>query len=640
MRTLFVAGTAGHIDHGKSALVKALTGTDPDRLDEERRRGMTIDLGFAHFDLPSGRRVGIVDVPGHERLIKNMLAGATGIDLVLLVIAADEGIMPQTREHLDILRFLPVRAGVVVLNKVDLVEEPSWLSLVREDVKTLVAGTFLDGAPVVDVSAKTGQGTAALVQTMDRLLDQLPAHEVDAPARLPIDRAFVMPGFGTVVTGTLWSGRIATGDTLEILPQGREIRVRGVQSHGQTVAAGMAGSRVAVNLAGIEKSDVERGNVLCTPGVFRPTSLVDIHLTLLAGSPALAHLGRVRLYIGSDEAIGRVVLLDRPRLEPNASTVAQVKLERLVVAADGDPFVIRRFSPMTTVGGGEIINAHAPKRRRGAASVEAIEQATAGGLSDRVEAAVLDSGRQGTTPEELVKKVSAGRTQVDEAISAMVARGSILELRGHLFHRQAADGLTNAITREIGSFHDAHPWRVGIPKDELKTKALGAGDSRLYAHVLAQMAAGNVVEETGEFVRRPGYTPSLGGPDVKARDHVVRLLRSGRFAPPSRDEMAKGAGELAVFDRMLRMLLDEGTVVEIAPGIFFDRGVLDEVKAVVAEEIDKMGTITVAGLRDRLQTSRKYALTVLEYFDRIKLTRRIGDARVLLNPAALPQQQP
>src|SRR3989454_2179814 len=402
MRSLFVVGTAGHIDHGKSALVKALTGIDPDRLEEEKRRGMTIDLGFAHFDLPSGRRAGIVDVPGHERLIKNMLAGATGIDLVLLVIAADEGVMPQTREHLDILRFLPVRTGIVVLNKIDLVEDPSWLALVKDDVKALVAGTFLQGAPVVELSAKTGQGIPELAKVMDQMLDRLPALQMDAPARLPVDRAFTMAGFGTIVTGTLWSGRIAVGDTLELLPQGKQVRARGVQSHGESVAAGIAGSRVAANLAGVEKKEITRGNVVWAPGVFKPTNLMDVRIRLLADAPVLPHLARIRLYLGSDEAIGRLSLLDRPRLEAGGSAVAQVRLETALVAATGDPFVIRRFSPLITAGGGEVIHAHPPRRRRGAASIAAIEQASVTGPHARVEIAGLDAGRQGTGGEEPV----------------------------------------------------------------------------------------------------------------------------------------------------------------------------------------------------------------------------------------------
>src|SRR2546428_3296509 len=439
MRSLFVVGTAGHIDHGKSALVKALTGIDPDRLEEEKRRGMTIDLGFAHFDLPSGRRAGIVDVPGHERLIKNMLAGATGIDLVLLVIAADEGVMPQTREHLDILRFLPVRAGIVVLNKIDLVEDPSWLAIVKADVRALVAGTFLEASPIVEVSAKTGMGIPALVQTIEQMLDGIPARQDDAPVRLPVDRAFTMAGFGTIVTGTLWSGRIVVGDTLEVLPQGKQVRVRGVQSHGESVAAGIAGSRVAANLAGIEKKEITRGNVVCAPGVFKPTNLMDVRIRLLADAPVLPHLARIRLYLGSDEAIGRLSLLDRPRLDAGGSAAAQERLDTSIAAATGDPFVIRRFSPMITAGGAEVINAHPPRRRRGAASAPAIEQASVTGPHARVEIAVLDAGRQGTGVEELVAIVSASPAQVGEAVATLPAAGQLAAIRGHLLHPKTLD---------------------------------------------------------------------------------------------------------------------------------------------------------------------------------------------------------
>ena len=364
----YVIGTAGHIDHGKSALVKALTGTDPDRLEEEQRRGMTIDLGFAHFDLPGGRRVGIVDVPGHERLIRNMLAGATGIDLVLFVVAADEGVMPQTREHLDILRFLPVRAGLIVLNKIDLAPDPAWVMLVRDDLAALTAGTFLHDAPIVEVSAKTGQGVDVLTGAIDRALTHMPGRTADAPARLPIDRAFTMAGFGTVVTGTLWSGRIATGESVELLPQGRVLRVRGVQSHGAPRDQAEAGSRVAVNLAGVEKDEVERGNALTTPGVFVPTTRLDIRVQLLPQVPPLSHRARIRVYLGSAEVLGRLALLDRQVLEPGQETVAQLRLERPLVADAGDAFVLRRYSPMLTIGGGSVLDAHPPLRGRGAAS--------------------------------------------------------------------------------------------------------------------------------------------------------------------------------------------------------------------------------------------------------------------------------
>jgi selenocysteine-specific elongation factor len=630
MRTLFVVGTAGHIDHGKSALVKALTGIDPDRLEEEQRRGMTIDLGFAHFDLPSGRRVGIVDVPGHERFIKNMLAGATGIDLVLLVIAADEGVMPQTREHVDILRFLSVRQGIIVLNKVDLVTDPSWLVLVKDDVRALVAGTPLEAAPIVEVSAKTGQGIPVLVETMDRMLTDVIARDTSVPARLPIDRVFVIAGFGLIVTGTLWSGRIAPGDTLEVLPKGRKVRVRGVQSHGQAVSEGVAGSRVAVNLVGIEKDEVARGDTLCSPGSFRPSDLIDVRIRLLPSAPPVPHRARIRLHLGSDEAIGRLMLLDRSRVDPGNEAVAQIRLDGSVVAAAGDLFVIRQYSPMITIGGGEVIDAHPPTRRRSAASVAVIQEISAAGIPQRVEAAVQAAGRRGATVEDLAKDLSVGRTQVDAALLDLVQDSRLLLERGRLYHRRVADELAAVILREVDAHHALAPWRLGIPREELKGKAFGTGDDRFYAHLLSELISSGKVEEIRDFVRRPGFSPPMDIKAAEMRAQIVRILQEGRFTPPGAGEIAKKVGNSGAFDRVFRALQDEGEVVEVGSGIFFHREALEEIKQTVVDEIKRHGNISVATLRDSLGTSRKYALTVLEYFDSVKLTRRIGDARVLV----------
>lgn len=621
----YVIGTAGHIDHGKSALVKALTGIDPDRLEEEKRRGMTIDLGFAHFDLPGGRRVGIVDVPGHERLIKNMLAGATGIDLVLLVVAADEGVMPQTREHLDILRFLPVRGGIIVLNKIDLVQDPAWLDLVTADLATLIRGTFLEHAPVIQVSARTGEGIPALVDTIDHALNGLATRTTDAPARLPVDRSFTMAGFGTVVTGTLWSGRIAAGDTLELLPQRRPLRVRGVQSHGASVQAGFAGSRVAVNLTGVEKGEIERGNVLATPGIFTPTTRLDVRLRLLLGVPPLPHLARIRLYLGSDEVIGRVALLDRRRLEPGEEALTQIRIERETIANAGDPVVIRRYSPMLTLGGGVVTDPHPPLRRRG----EAVSEMPAT-LQERVEAAVETADKTGTTVEELMLSVSAARAQADQAVHSLTAAHRVLQIRGRIFHAGIRDQVASAIRREVAEFHGAVPWRPGIPKEELKTRAFGQGDSRLYADVLEHLVGGGVLEDGGGFVRLPGFLPTISAADAALRAQVAAALLREKFAPPARADLSKDS-DPKTFERVLRTLLDDGTVVEVAPGVFFHKAALEEITRIVADEIGSKGSMTVASLRDRLQTSRKYALTVLEYLDTIRLTRRVGDARVLLD---------
>ncbi len=628
-----VVGTAGHIDHGKSALVRALTGVDPDRLEEEKRRGMTIDLGFAHFDLPSGLRVGLVDVPGHERLIKNMLAGAAGIDLVLLVVAADEGVMPQTREHLDILRFLQVRRGVVVLNKIDLATDAEWLALVREEIGELCAGTFLAGAPIVPVSARTGAGIPGLVEAIDRALREIPPRDADAPARLPVDRSFTMPGFGTVVTGTLWSGRIRAGDVLELLPSGREVRVRQVQSHGAAVEEACAGQRVALNLAGVAKEEVIRGHVLAAPGTLRPSRVVDVRLRLLPGAPPLPHHGRIRLYAGADEVIGRVRLLDRDRLLPGQEAVAQLRLERPTVVARGDPFVLRRYSPMATIGGGDVLAATAPLRRRGADTVQALA-AQASGLGPQVLAALREAGAQGATADALAQQIGAPRDRVAAEAQALAGAGQALVIRGRLFAQGAADRIRAGILRALADYHAAVPWRIGMPRDELKSRAFASGDDRLYSHVLDGLVADGEVAVEGAFARAAGFAPARTAADEAAARSLADAYRRGRFAPPGREEILARLPDRAAAGRMLQALLDDGTLVEVGADVVFHRDVLAEIEARVVEHIARHGDITVAALRDALGSSRKYVLAVLEYFDARHLTRRVGDKRVLARPLA------
>jgi len=628
----FVVGTAGHIDHGKSALVKALTGIDPDRLEEEKRRGMTIDLGFAHLDLSRGRRAGIIDVPGHERLIKNMLAGATGIDLVLLVVAADEGVMPQTREHLDILRFLSVTQGIVVLNKIDLVSDSDWLALVKDDLRSLLSGTFLERAPIVEVSAKTGQGIGNLVETLDRLLDQLDIRNAWGPVRLPIDRVFIMKGFGTVVTGTLWSGRIRPGDVVDLLPARRSARVRAVQVHGQEVSEALAGTRVAVNLVGIGKEELRRGDVLCAPGIFRPTSLIDIRVQLLQTAPTLSHRARIRLYLGADEAIGRLLFLDRTRLNPGESTLGQILLEKPIVASPKDPIVLRRYSPMVTVGGGEVISAHPPRRRRNAASVADIEHASHADIDERVEVVIRSASRTGTTVEVITQQLGTAKAQVDDVLGRLVTAERVVQIHGRLFHATVEQEIAAATTATLEAYHLRSPWRVGMPKDELKAAAF-AGDDRLYAHVLERLIRNGEVEAVDSFFRRPGYAPAREPAEVEVREQILKALRIGQYAPPTKEDVATRMTDRRMFDRMFQALLDEGAIIEVAGGIYFHNHVLEDMKRAVIAHVEAEGSITVAELRDRLGTSRKFALTVLEYFDRIKLTRRVGDTRVLIeNP--------
>lgn len=633
-----VIGTAGHIDHGKSALVTALTGIDPDRLDEEKRRGMTIDLGFAHLDLPSGRRIGVVDVPGHERLIKNMLAGAAGLDLVLLVVAADEGVMPQTREHLDILRFLRVHRGLVVLNKMDLVTDADWLALVEEDVRAMCAGTFLEGAPVLRVSARTRTGLAELVEAIDRTLDDAPARDIAAPARLPVDRSFTMEGFGTVITGTLWSGRVRGGDMLELLPARRQVRVRQVQSYGVPVEEARAGQRVALNLAGIGKDEVRRGDVLAPPAAIEPSRVLDVRLRLLRHAPPLLDHGRVRLYLAADDVIGRVRLLDRTRLAPGDSAVAQLVLERPTVALRGDPFVLRRYSPMTTIGGGEVIAAPAALRRRGDAAAAEVASLETSGPDARLLAALRAAGPAGTSVEALVPLLGEGRERVTAETAALISDGRAASIRGRLFASGVVGAVRDAILRTLAAYHAALPWRRGMPRDELKTRAFPVGDDRVYGYVFDALAASGEVDVAGALARARGFTPVRTAVEASATSAIDAAFRDGRYAPPDRGEVLARAADRGAAERMFQALLDDGTLVDVGAGVMFHRDVLADVEARVRDQLAAQGEITVASLRDLLGNSRKFTLTLLEYFDARRVTRRVGDKRVFAQrpPAARP----
>ncbi|HEX9245845.1 MAG TPA: selenocysteine-specific translation elongation factor [bacterium] len=627
-----VVGTAGHIDHGKSALVRALTGVDPDRLEEERRRGMTLDLGFAHFDLPSGRRVGLVDVPGHERLIRNMLAGATGIDLVLLVVAADEGVMPQTREHLDILRFLQLRRGIVVLNKIDLVTDQDWLALVTDDIRAATAGSFLDGAPILPVSARRGDGIPALVAAIDAGLRDAAARPVDAPARLPIDRSFTMAGFGTVVTGTLWTGRIRTGDVLELLPAAREVRVRQVQSHGVPVDTAEAGQRVALNIVGAAKDEVVRGDWLASPASFQPTTLLDVRVRLLETAPALAHHARIRLYVGADEIIGRIRLLDRPRLGPGETAVAQLRLERPAIVARGDAFVVRRYSPMTTVGGGEVIAPHAPLRRRGGAAAQAVASEEGSGVEGQLQAALAAAARGGSTVDLLAREAGVTPERAAEQVRVWVAARQAIDLRGRVFSANAAQTVQDDVLRTLGAYHSGAPWRRGMPRDDLKSRVFGAGDDRLYGYALDELVAGSrVVVEEG-LARLSTFDAAHTPAEIAARSAIEEAFRRGRFAPPGREEALGAAADRGAAERMLQALLDDGRLIAVGEAIIFHREAVEEIESRVRAHIAEHGEITVAALRDQLGNSRKFTLTVLEYFDTRHLTRRVGDKRVLARP--------
>jgi selenocysteine-specific elongation factor len=615
---MFVLGTAGHIDHGKSVLVHALTGIDPDRLREEKERGMTIDLGFAWLKLPSGREVGIVDVPGHERFVKNMLAGVGSIDLALLIVAANEGMMPQTREHLAILNLLEIRQGIVVITKKDLVDE-ELLSLVRMEVEELVGATTLSQAPIVAVSALTGEGLPQLVNKIDELLETTePRRDLGRP-RLIIDRVFTMPGSGTVVTGTLIDGALATGQEVEIVPAGLKSRLRGLQTHKTRLDKATPGSRVAANLVGMTTSQLHRGDVVTRPGWLMPTTMLTIRLQLLGYlRRPLRHGATVSFHTGASEAMGKVRLLEADRIEPGDAAWAQLTLDRPVTVIKGDHFIIR--SSTESLGGGRIVDAHPRRLRRFRSEViEGLRAGEEGTAGDAIMALL-----QTRQPAELATfsaqfDLSAG--EIRSAIESLVQQGRIVRLGsgegGLIMTAPGWEDFRRRASAIIEDYHRKFPARPGMPKMELSGRLkLGTHTPAALGRLLEQEA---IVEE-GAMVRLPGHSIKLTPVQQARMDAFLLALAQNPYTPPS---------DLIPEPDLLKLLLEGQQVVKVSEGIVFSASAYDEMVTRVTAQLKARGKVTLAEVRDLFGTSRKYAQALLEYLDGKKITRRVGDERVL-----------
>jgi selenocysteine-specific elongation factor len=608
----FVVGTAGHIDHGKSTLITALTGIDPDRLAEEKRRGMTIDLGFAHLRLPSGLEVGIVDVPGHARFIRNMLAGTHGLDAVMLVIAADEGVMPQTREHLEIIDLLDVRRGVVVLSKVDLVDA-EWLGLVTSEVVATLKGTSLDGAPVIPFSAVTGAGKAELVAALDALLEAAASRpDLDRP-RLPIDRVFTMSGFGTVVTGTLVDGSLTVGEELEVVPAGRLARVRGLQQHNHKVETASPGSRVAANLTGIEKDELVRGDVLARPKTLAATRRVDATVRVLASAPqSLAHGVELLLHTGTSEVGCRVIVLEGDEIAPGGQGWAQLYLERPIAAAAQDRFILRVPSPSATIAGGRFVDVSPRKHSRHDSVVrESLERRAAGEVVQEE----LRKYPRGVTVAALLKATMAPEADV----AALKAR----RIGEWLFDLGAWQAISDRAMKELEVYHGAHPLRDGMAREELRSK-LGVSPGSFPSVVQGLSEDGRVAERDG-CLALAGHRVELHA-DGGAAAPLLELLGRQPLAPPSLSEATRQSGANA---EVVRALAQRGDIVRVGDDVAFTRDAYETAVALVREIISDSGSITVAQLRDRMGASRRPVLALLEHLDSERVTRRVGDARVL-----------
>ena len=626
-----VVGTAGHIDHGKTSLVKALTGIDTDRLPEEKARGITIDLGFAFLEEPDGLTIEIVDVPGHERFVKNMLAGVGGIDLAMLVIAADEGVMPQTREHLAICSLLRIKTGVVVLTKADLVE-PDWLELVREDVAGLVRGTFLDGAPIVAVSAKTGAGLPELRAVLRTLAAAVPARSTDALPRLPIDRVFTVKGFGTVVTGTLMAGRFAVDDRVEVFPRGATAKIRGLQTHGHGVPEARAGQRTAINFQGLERAAVERGDVVGLTGTLVPSVLVDGLLELLPDAPrSLKNRDRVRFHVGTSEVMARVLLLEHTELAPGERAFARVRLEAPLIALPGDRFVIRSYSPIVTIGGGTLLDIDPPRLRlKAPARLAHIRTLAEGTPEEVVEEHVRHVGMSGVRLAALSGRVPYGPQRLRGLLDALQTSGRVVAVeRDWFLHADSQSRLRGLVLAALEKYHLANPLRPGMPREELRGRAGGA-DERVFAHLMTALDAEASVKAERDKVRLASHEVRLSAEQQRIVDQVEHDFMNAEAAPPSPQEALAHAGVTGDEEHELfQVLLEARKLVRVKESLFFHTRALDAIQDKVVALLRERKEIGPGDIKDLLGISRKYAIPLLEHMDARRVTTRVGERRVL-----------
>jgi selenocysteine-specific elongation factor len=626
-----VVGTAGHIDHGKSALVLALTGQDPDRLKEEKERGITIDLGFAHTELGDGVVASFIDVPGHERFVRNMLAGAFGIDAVVLLVAADESVMPQTREHFHICRLLGIPRGLVVLGKCDVADTESQ-ALAELEVRELVAGSFLEGRPILRVSARTGEGLDALRSALLDLAREAPPRDPSGPLRLPVDRVFTLHGFGTVVTGTTLGGVVETGAELLVQPGGRRVRVRGLQVHGESVSRVAAGSRAALNLAGVEVGDVARGDVLVEPGRLAPTSMLDVELTLLAGERPLKDQARVRIHVASAEVLGRVRLLEGPRLEAGVAGLAQLRLERPTVAVRGDLLVVRSYSPALTIGGARVLDPRPPKRRSGLAALRlrAVQPRDLS-LAQVASVLALEAGPAGLAAPDL-----GARLGLEESVlGPLLERETPLVALGRepvvYVAPSGLEALGEAVVLLLEGFHREQALRGGMPREELRRRLARRAPGVVLDAALAALVAAGRVRATPDAVALASHEAVLGPEEEKAQ---ALLLSAAEAAGLAGVELLPLADRLAadrrLLERVARPLQEAGVLRRVGESFLVHRAALDALVGGVKARWPSGTTLDVAGFKEMTGLTRKHVIPLLEYLDRERVTRRVGAARTVL----------
>jgi selenocysteine-specific elongation factor len=635
-----IIGTAGHIDHGKTTLIKALTGDDTDRLQAEKKRGISIELGFSCLNLGNDLKVGIIDVPGHEKFIKNMLAGAGGVDLALLVVAADEAIMPQTEEHLAILELLNVKAGIVAVTKSDLVE-PEWLELVVTDIKEQFSDTFLAAAPVIPVSAVTGTGIVELKLAIKKLVDNFPAKSKKGNVYFPVDRVFSVSGHGTVVTGTLISGKIELEDSLTIYPEELKVRVRSLQVHEQDVSIALPGQRVGINLAGIDKNELKRGDILATNNTLRTTNYLDARLKLLESTPfVLKHGDQIRLHLGAREVLGRVYLLNKYKLKPGETAFVQFKLVEEIVANFKERYIIRRHSPMTTIGGGEILATKPHRHRKFDSTVLAnLEIMASGSPAERVALSLQSSLQKTSKLNYLVKTTGLSPEELLPILSELTSSKQAFEFKvgqeSTWLHKNQYENLKEEILNQLATYHSENHLDSGILKEELRTRLSIKLSTAEYNLLVKELVSRGLLYDLGAELARADFKIKLTYREAELKNKILAAYQAGFLQPPTLDNLISDilkadSSEYKLIKKLINLLLRQGELIQVSDELIFLPTALAEAKQVLINYLQRNQKIELAEYRDLLDSSRKYALALLDYFDQQKITKRQGNQRILI----------
>lgn len=630
-----IIGTAGHIDHGKTTLVKAITGRETDRLKEEQERGISIELGFTYFDLPSGKRAGIVDMPGHEKFINHMLAGVTGIDVVVLVVAADEGMMPQTKEHLHILDLLGLKKGVIAVTKTSLVDE-EWLELVKEDIKEDIKGTFLESSKLIAVDSISKDGIDELVLEIDKLTDEVEEKDPLETPRLPVDRVFTIAGFGTVVTGTLISGRFKLEDEVQIFPRDKIGRIRNIQVHGEDSEEGLGGQRVAINISGVKKSDINRGDVISRPDALESTMMLDVKLNLMKDSKRIIeNRTRVRVYIGASEVLARLAILDKEKITPGDTCYAQLRLEEAVVAKPKDKFIIRFYSPMETIGGGEVIESNPEKRKRfDDKTIEELKLKEKGETKEVVEKIILDKSKTAPSIKEISVMTVMSEDKVIEDVEKLMEEERVYMFKlakdKHVVHRRYFDQIASKLESDLAEFHKKNSLKLGMSKEEIRSRYLKDIKPRLGDQFINKMAEVRDVKVTNQNISLKDFEVKLNSEQEEIKEDIDKKYLEIKLETLKLDNLLKTLNyDKKEVEQVFKLMIEKGILIRVKDDLVYHTDIIEECKAKLIEYLKANQTIQIADFRDLIGASRKVALGILEYFDDQKVTKRREDNRML-----------